>query len=226
MTSENINVKKPAATIKRKKGRPSASKSMVGKEILIEITCELLSKLPPQAVTRVEVAKSAGVDPSLIRYYFKNRSALILAAFEQLTNEYNNLLTVESAHFDNSPEGRLRSRVSAIFRLVKTYPHYHRLLIEEIAPMNTPESNEILSKLTQNRVDAYRNILTSGVEENVFKEVDVPLTFIAIIGMANFFTSGAEVVKIATGKEVIDDALAEQYQNLICDILLNGLKVK
>jgi len=47
-------------------------------------------------VGRAAVAREAGVDPSLIRYYFKNRSLLLLAAFKKLTDEYSGFLREES----------------------------------------------------------------------------------------------------------------------------------
>ncbi|MEQ5807821.1 TetR family transcriptional regulator [Alteromonas sp. NFXS44] len=225
-TTKNTTRTTTSTTKRRGKGRPVGGQLEIGRDILIETTCKLLSELPPKNVTRVKVAEEVGVDPSLIRYYFKNRSALLLAAFERLTSEYNSMLKKEKSNFDSSPEGQLRSRVSALFRLISTYPHYHRLIIEEIAPMDTPESRKALQELTGNRLVTYGKIIQDGVEANEFRQVDTGLLFIAIIGMANFFTSGEEVVKIALNKDSLDEEAASDYQSFICDMLLNGLKVR
>lgn len=207
----------------RGKGRPVGKKLSVGSDALVETTCDLLSKMPPKDVTRAAVAKAAGVDPSLIRYYFKNRSLLLLAAFERLTSEFTSLLEEELASHDSTPEGRLQARVSALFRLNAVYPHYHRLIIDEIVPMNTPESRKVLRNLTADRVNSYRQILKDGQDEGVFREVDTGLMFIAIIGMCHFFTSGSEILKLATGVKSADKKLAAAYQKLVCEVILNGI---
>jgi len=210
---------------KRGKGRPSIEEGHVdGKEILIEKTCELLSKLPPKDVTRSAVAKAANVDPSLIRYYFKTHSQLLVAGFERATGEYNRILERESARFENTPEGQLRGRISALFQLNKIYPYYHRLLIEEIAPGKTAAARKSFADLTKNRKGAYSDLLKRGVEEGIFKETDPGLTFISIISMCHFFHASPEVVAMVTGRSTEDPKLADEYQEMVVDMIFNGIR--
>src|SRR5450432_3263821 len=62
-----------AANTVGRPGQPASSAGSVGPEALIQLTCEMLTRIPPGDVTRAAVARHAGVDPALIRYYFKNR---------------------------------------------------------------------------------------------------------------------------------------------------------
>jgi hypothetical protein len=41
---------------------------------------------PPAQITRLDIARAAGVDPALIRYYFGNKSALVVAAVYQASS--------------------------------------------------------------------------------------------------------------------------------------------
>ena len=210
---------------KRGKGRPSADDNHIdGKEILIEKTCELLSKLPPKEVTRSAVARAANVDPSLIRYYFKTHSQLLVAGFERATEEYNWILAGETERYDNTPEGQLKARMSALFKLTAKYPYYHRLIVEEIAPAKTQAARGALDKLTKNRKAAYQDLLRRGKEEGVFREVDVNLTFIAIISLCHFFRSSPEIVKLVTGRSSNEDELADAYKDMVFDLILNGIR--
>jgi AcrR family transcriptional regulator len=208
---------------RRGKGRPTDPKLAVGAETIVEETCKLLSQMPPAKVTRAAVARAAGVDPSLIRYYFKNRSLLLLAAFEKLTGEYRQYLAEESEKYDPTPRGQLCARVSALFRLNTTYPYYHDLLIEEIVPMKEKTAQEFFADMQDRRVSAYRDIVNRGVADGSFREVDVELLFMIVIGMCHFFSKGAAVLQGVKHSDTIDPALQNEYHDLICELLIKGL---
>jgi AcrR family transcriptional regulator len=195
----------------------------VGSDAIVDETCKLLAKLPPGKVTRAMVARAAGVDPSLIRYYFKNRSLLLLAAFKKLTDEYSGFLEEESAKYDATPRGQLCARVSALFRLNTTYPYYHDLIIEEIATMEEQEARDFLAELQRDRVGSYRAIVEAGIADGSFRDVDVNLLFMSIVGMCHFFTKGERILRQLQGGANVDDSTREAYHDLVCDVLLNGV---
>ncbi|HTM96356.1 MAG TPA: TetR/AcrR family transcriptional regulator, partial [Croceibacterium sp.] len=62
---------------RRGKGRPTASQSGVGREVLITAARDLLQELPPAQVTSTAVARRANADPALVRYYFGTRENLL-----------------------------------------------------------------------------------------------------------------------------------------------------
>src|SRR6476620_7621008 len=70
----------PARRTKRKQGRPQKDTPAVGRETLIAATRKLMKVMPPAQITRLDIARAAGVDPALIRYYFGDKSKLIVAA--------------------------------------------------------------------------------------------------------------------------------------------------
>jgi TetR/AcrR family transcriptional regulator len=82
----------------RARGRPRDSGASVGADAIVREVCELLREFAPRDVTLLRVAQHAGVDRSLIRYYFKNRSSLLLAAarhlFAQLQSELAGLQSI------------------------------------------------------------------------------------------------------------------------------------
>jgi TetR/AcrR family transcriptional regulator len=195
--------------------------------MLIAKACELLTRLPPSQVTRAEVARSTGVDPSLIRYYFRDRATLMLAAVERLTVQFvENVDEYATSRGDGNPRERLRARVLALFRLTYAYPYFHQLIVDEIANMHVPAARRLLQNLSDTGLKSYGDIIDDGVRDGTLRRVDNAFLFIAIIGMTHFFTTGANVVKTTIGKREYNDALAEQYGDFICDLLLNGLHAK
>jgi hypothetical protein len=73
----------PAASALRTTGSRAISafpNQITDRPIMPLPSCELLTQLPPNPITRAEVARNMSVDPSLIRYYFRDRSMLLLAA--------------------------------------------------------------------------------------------------------------------------------------------------
>src|SRR5258707_1107673 len=72
----------------RSKGRPTDAQSAVGPEVLIEATRRLLRTRTPREITRKEIADFAKVDPGLIRYYFRDKDNLLLAATMQIEREH------------------------------------------------------------------------------------------------------------------------------------------
>src|SRR5262252_8404775 len=76
-------IRSPARRTKRKQGRPQKDMPAVGRETLIAATRKLMKVMPPGQITRLDIARAAGVDPALIRYYFGDKSKLIVAAVLQ-----------------------------------------------------------------------------------------------------------------------------------------------
>jgi TetR/AcrR family transcriptional regulator len=205
-------------------GRPAAGPRTVGREALIDRTCELLTQMPPNRITRAEVARHMGVDPSLIRYYFRDRSMLLLAAMEKLTAEFSRMLERELAQAEHGPEGALRARISALQKFETTYPFFHRLLIDEFVNLNSPAAARFLQQLTAQAVAGYGAILDEGISQGVFRRTDGAFLFLAVIGVCEFFVNGMPILRIALGKNFDEKGLSDRYREFICNLLLNGLR--
>jgi TetR/AcrR family transcriptional regulator len=219
--------KRPSKTsprVRRGIGRPAAGPQAVGREALIARTCELLMQLPPNRITRAEVARQMGVDPSLIRYYFRDRSLLLLAAVEKLTTEFSRIRDRELRHCGTGPEGKLRARVSALLKFEITYPFFHRLLIDEFLHLNSPAAARFMHEMTVGAISGYGAILDAGVKEGTFRRTDSAFVFLAVIGMCEFFVNGMPILRIAMGKNFDEKTVSARYREFICELLINGLK--
>ncbi len=154
--------------------------------------------MPPNKITRAEVARHMNVDPSLIRYYFRDRSTLLLAAVARLTAELSRLMDEELARSDLTPESRLRARVSApMLKLNVTYPFFHRLMIDELVTLDTPAAVRFVEELTRDGVAGYSEVIDAGVKDGV--RFAAPASRVPVPGgdhgMCEFFVNGMPILR-------------------------------
>ncbi|HTP38897.1 MAG TPA: hypothetical protein VMI92_04930 [Steroidobacteraceae bacterium] len=219
--------KRKSPAPRRRIGRPAGITQSVGRDALITKTCELLAQWPANEVTRAAVARAMNVDPSLIRYYFRDRAALLLAAIEKMTDQFLRVAEEEGARGDDSAVSRLRARLGAQLNLNSSYPFFHQLVVNELPALDTPVASRLQRELTKRGIDHYTDIVKAGVNEQSLRAVDPRFLFIAIIGMCDFFVSGMPMLlKPAEQQPRRLAALRQQYLEFICNLLLDGLRVR
>jgi TetR/AcrR family transcriptional regulator len=217
---------KQTGTAKRKRrtiGRPSSESQAVGRDALLAKTCELLRELPPEKVTRAEVARYTNVDPSLIRYYFEDRASLLVAAAEKLTADFAKNLDNAVKHSDNSPRSLLRARVHTLFDLNTEHPYFHRLLLQEIVPSNAPAAKKLMEELTRRAVGGYEAILAAGAKDGSLQRANPAYLLLAVIGLCEFFIAGLPILQIASPTKLDQNTVTREYREFVGELVLNGL---
>ena len=209
----------------RKPGRPPAQGSKrVGSDTIVQEVCELLRDFAPRDVTLLRVAQHAGVDRSLIRYYFKNRSSLLLAAARHLFAALQSELDSARQAAPADPEAQIRANAVALLHFQLKHPYFHRLMIDEIFVSHEPEARAFFESLTSVALAALRATTRAAAREGGMRAVDGAFLYIAIIGMCEFFVMGAPILKVAFGKDYDAEAVAREYKKFIRDYVVDGLR--
>ncbi|MEZ5916007.1 MAG: TetR/AcrR family transcriptional regulator [Parvularculaceae bacterium] len=211
---------------KRKIGRPKDQESSVGRAGILDATCELLMQTPPISVTLAMVARHTQIDPALIRYYFKDRAGLLVAAAEQITNEYSAALADAMERCGDDPEERLKARIKTLVNIESTYPFFHQLFIDEVLNSNAPSARKLVEGLTERAASGYGAVLAAGNERGVFRDVDKNLLFVSTIAMCEFYNSAMELLGLLAGKSVRSEKVKGEYADFICDLIINGIKTQ
>jgi TetR/AcrR family transcriptional regulator len=181
----------------------------------------LLKTLPPAKVTRAAVARHAGVDPNLIRYYFKDRDSLLLAVLEQVIEERSLAAARET---QGSAADNLRAHIRAFFAFNATYPFFHRLLVEEIATLKSTRARQAFHKLNQVACGRYAELLKNGSKDKTLRKGDAALLHIAVIGMSEFYLGSRVLLEDVFGKGTTPSDYAERYGDMIADLVVDGLR--
>ncbi len=203
---------------KRGQGRPVSGENDVGRERLLNATEKLLRILPPARVTISAIAKEANADPALVRYYFGNRAALLVAVVDRVTAHPRRATNIKG-----SPPEALAEHIARTVDLVRRAPFLHRLINEELAEAGTEESRARVRDMNLDLIAYYRSLLESdgGAELNVS---DPLFLYLTILGASDFLTSAEQLVReIAPAGTDMDD-LAKRFQTFLADLVLNGLR--
>ena len=204
---------------RRGKGRPVGSGDGVGKETLIAAAKKLLQELTPAQVTIAAIAREAGADPALVRYYFGSREALLLEVTQQIALQAE----VESRSEDLTPEAGLEDLIHRTFRFTRSARYMQRLMAEELSSVRSPEVREKLRKWQSMPVEAYQALLDADHDKQL-TDFSPLFVHLAVIGISDFFHSGEEVVKMLVPEGTDLAALEQEYDAFVPKLLLDGLR--
>ena len=221
------------ATIKQKvgaprvraQGRPRGEKNAVGRDGLIAATLDLLKTHRPSELSRTEIARLAGVDPGLIRYYFGNKDNLLLATTLQITAERGRR-TAEEMKLAKTARQRFRGWIKVLVEVMAENPHYSQLLLEQIHYGTSAEARKIRRDLVANTYNELHGIVAEGERNGEFRVVDPNFLHLGLIGMCQFFFSRRPMLEELLGYEISAEnmaTLADSYIDFVADILINGL---
>jgi TetR/AcrR family transcriptional regulator len=213
--------KKTSATsrLKRTRGRPRSGLAAVGREAIVAAARQLLDKLPPHEVPNVLIARKAGVDPALVRYYFANREELLFAVIEHI------LATWEANHPppDAPPAEKLSAHIADMFDFSCRVRSMQRLMVEEIAAAKSPAVRARVRELNSGAVRKYARFLHLEGPEGE-SSPDPLFAHVAIIGLCEFFAAAQAMILPLAPKHLNAAELAQQYELFIRKLVLDGLR--
>jgi TetR/AcrR family transcriptional regulator len=165
------------------------------------------------------IAREAGADPALIRYYFGDRSSLFLAVAEELMKNVRE--PAPGAPMD--AERFLEWRVGGTLRFARTARSMQRLMVDELAESSSPEVREAIRERNAGLVARYAEIIENQIGDEIV-DVDPLLLHAAILGVCEFFTAAQSVILPLAEPGTDPQALAARYEAFVVDLFLNGLR--
>jgi AcrR family transcriptional regulator len=213
--------RKPAARPegRRSRGRPRGDKAAVGRDAIVAAARQLLEKLPPHRVTIALIARQAGVDPALVRYYFANREHLLLAVIEQLIGDSD-----PRGSSDHPPMDQLTTYLSNMLDFSRRVRSMQRLMVEECATAKTPEVRARIRELNARAVGYFAKLLRiDGVAGNDTPP-DAVFLHVAIIGMCEFFAAAQPMIMPLAPKGTSPAEFARLYELFIRNLVLDGVR--
>ncbi len=203
-------------------GRP-AGKRRIGKEYLVEKTAELLRTVPPEKLSLSLAARHARVHLTLFKYYFQDRTRLLVDVARTLSKEIGDRVAAIESDAKSAPE-RLAIRIDAMVDFFLVNPFYHRLMVEIIGDETDPLASELISVWMSKTLDIYRSIIDAGVEEGTLRPIDPYFTFLAIMGLCEKFQHASKLIDRgqAPSGETPEQAAAH-YKAFVIDMILEGI---
>jgi AcrR family transcriptional regulator len=206
-------------TIKRRsKGRPSDEG--VGKDTLLETAKRLIREMPPARVTISLIAREAGVDPALVRYYFGDRGKLLMAVAESMLED-----SPRSELKSLEPVPAIEHTIRRTARFTSSTQHIHRLMVDELADAKSSAISKRLGQLNRGAVDDLASLMDRDGGATL-RAVNPAFFHVALLGLFDFFASAEPVVRQLFPEGTDMKTLASEYEDFVSDLLLNGLRVR
>jgi len=205
----------------RGKGRPQAEGNVVGREALIAATRELLKTRPSTKLNRLEIARYAGVDPGLIRYYFGTIETLFAEVAVRITAEVRAGIHADAGN--KGPEA-LADRIQRTLRMFVENPYHHALVEEQIFAGTNPKARAEWRDIIGNSVAELEAVLRVGEREGWLRHVEPRYLHLLIIGACEFFVSGRTLVEDMFGGKASAGADPKNFAAFLIDVLTHGLK--
>jgi AcrR family transcriptional regulator len=205
---------------RRKAGRPPLPANAAGRDTLIKATIELLRTTPPAQVTLRGVARRCHVDPALVRYYFGDKSGLLVDAASHILAELRQRI-VSTADDNKSVRERISDRVSYVLDLFVVYPYLHPLVLE-IIHWEQKAGKEAIKQIA-GFARVVKALVEYGVREEELKPIDYRLLHIAIFGLCEIFATTQPVIAELFGGKV-DARITRAYHDFVVDLLVDGLR--
>jgi AcrR family transcriptional regulator len=215
-------VRKGRNSERRRTGRPSKTDESVGREALIDAARRLLKIRPPAQLSRNEIAKFAGVNPALIRYYFKDKSGLLTAVVEAISNENLARLRDILKH-EGSAADKLRRRVQLMLQMHVENPHYHQLMFEQLWHGKGATERRLSREMVDPYFAEFRRIVETGQANGELRDVDLRYLHVAVIGLSELFINAPYVMRRLFKTRNITPRLINEYGNFVSDLLINGI---
>jgi AcrR family transcriptional regulator len=207
----------------RRQGRPLKDASQALREKIIAATRELLRTRPPDAISRIDIARAARVDPALIRYYFGTRDDVLSAVAQTFMNDF------VSDSYDLPPSGQVQDLVHQMMYFTVTvlekFPYMHDVVVREIGRIGTAHG------ATMKNVFIDRP--TTRVEQALERTDSIRLTrrelqFFRMMtfALALFPIRERGFVEQIFGRDYFDPELTKEYCSFVARIFAQGMKAQ
>jgi len=209
---------------RRSPGRPGRSELSVGADTIVLEACDLLRRVAPRELSLIGLARHAGIDRSLIRYYFTDRSSVLLAAARHLFGLLKTRLAAVETRYADDPESRMREMAATLLRFQIEHPYFHRLMIDEVVNSSKQDAQEFFRSFTTRAVEDFRGMTGLTARRGVSRVFDGVFLYLAVIGMCEFFVTGRPILEVAFGKDFDPAEVSRNYEGFLRDYVVDGIR--
>lgn len=180
----------------------------------------LFSELGFEGTSTRQIAKEAGANMAMINYYFGSKEGVFLQIMEDKIAGFKSQLDLINEEKISAKE-KLLKVVDRYSTRILSNISFHKMMHREFSLTQRPEIfNQIKEAMTKNRL-VIENIIEKGIAEGVFRQVDVRLSILTIMGTISMvahspFKATDDIdINDEKQKEVLRKRLVTHLQDLI-----------
>jgi TetR/AcrR family transcriptional regulator len=187
---------------------------------LLDAAEEVFADRGYHAASTLEIARRAGVNKTLIHYYFRSKEGLYGALMQRISRQLAPFLEDFSI---GDPVEALTTATCRYVRLLADNPRYVRLCAySALERLDVRGDDEMHEKLFV----AASTAIQRGIDQGVFRAEDPRHVLITVEGMCRFFFEHEEAMREQWGDSWDRERIIEERGEHVVNMLLSGLGAK
>lgn len=156
------------------------------KEIIIQSALKLFSTKGFEGTSVREIATDANVNVAMINYYFVSKEKLFESVVEYRTAFLQGVFT-ELIHNKNlTPIEKIDVIIDKTIERKFSNSSFHHLLHRELSLELRPQLRKAITGILLKNLNSIKTIIQNGINDGVFKPVDVELTITTLFGTIHY----------------------------------------
>lgn len=185
---------------------------------------EIFERKGMAAARMQEIADEAGINKSMLHYYYRSKQLLFEAvfksAFSMLAPQLNEIINADTSIFD-----KIRNFSSNYISFVIKHPYLPNFIIQELN-RNPDFVKKLVAEKNFPNISKFKQQVNEKVEEGIIKPIKAEQLFINIISLNIFPFIGAPLLKgfvnvnDETYKQLMEDRKTE-----VAEFIINAIKI-
>lgn len=172
-------------------------KKMDKKETIIQSAMKFFITKGFEGTSVREIATDAAVNVAMINYYFGSKEKLFESVVEYRASFFNVVLADLINNAALSPIEKIDIIIDQTIERKLSNAEFHHLLHRELSLEHRPQMRDAIIDILLKNVTSIKTVIQNGINDGVFKPVDIELTLATIIGTIHYlFISGTMCRKI------------------------------
>lgn len=151
------------------------------REHILTVAEELFAEKGFEGTSVRELCSKAGVNVAMVSYYFGSKEQLMEALIEFRSGFMREKLD-EIKQMDISASQKIELIIEHYVDRIFSHSQYHRILHRELTLQQRSQFNSVISKILMVNFSVISEIINDGIKNNEFRNVDVELTIVSMIG--------------------------------------------
>ncbi len=155
------------------------------KQHIIEAAIDLFAQKGFEGTSIRDLAAKADVNVAMVNYYFGSKDKLFEALVEMKAGSARGIL-------EELLKDKAMTSIEKIDRIIDSYIErlfhnrkFHRVLHQELIMGQRESLQESIANILMPNSNAIKSIIAEGIERGQFRQVDVTLTMVSLVGTIN-----------------------------------------